>query len=109
MSHTEKCPVCGGTGRYEERECRDCNGKGQVSVEWDNLNCLICRIPSFVCGISIYFGDYDVFVCHSCHERHPFLWKVIVEVYCFCFSLFYSVCDLIMGIKNIFLGSDRGR
>lgn len=103
MSYIEKCPICSGNGSYIGRQCDGCKGEGEVSVKGGDLNCLICRIPSFLSGISIYFGDYDVFVCHSCHEKHPFLWKVIVEGYCFCFSVFYSAFNLIGGIKDIFL------
>ena len=30
-----KCPVCEGTGKYKEKECHGCDGKGWVSVSGD--------------------------------------------------------------------------
>ena len=30
-----KCPVCEGTGKYEEKTCHGCDGKGWVSVSED--------------------------------------------------------------------------
>lgn len=32
MAHAEKCPVCEGSGKYENRECHGCQGKGWVQV-----------------------------------------------------------------------------
>jgi len=33
MVHAEKCPVCNGSGKYEEKDCHGCNGKGWITVE----------------------------------------------------------------------------
>lgn len=107
MSHTQKCPVCEGTGSYIGRVCHGCDGKGLISVNSGDLNCLICKTPSFMCGISVYFGDFDKFVCHFCHEKHPLLWKVIVDVYCFFSSGFYYFYDLFEDIKATFLEGRR--
>jgi len=30
--HAEKCPVCEGTGKYEDRQCHGCDGKGWVQI-----------------------------------------------------------------------------
>ena len=30
--HAEKCPVCNGSGRYEEKTCHGCGGLGWVTV-----------------------------------------------------------------------------
>jgi len=32
MAHAEKCPVCEGSGKYENRKCHGCSGKGWVPV-----------------------------------------------------------------------------
>lgn len=33
MSHAEKCPVCGGTGKWCSRTCHGCNGQGWITVD----------------------------------------------------------------------------
>lgn len=30
-----KCPVCDGSGKYKEKECHGCDGKGWVEVKED--------------------------------------------------------------------------
>jgi len=35
MAHAEKCPVCMGTGKHENRECHGCKGLGWVTVGVD--------------------------------------------------------------------------
>lgn len=32
MAHAEKCPVCNGAGKYNEKICHGCNGKGWIEV-----------------------------------------------------------------------------
>ena len=36
MSHAERCPVCYGTGKYDNLICHGCNGKGWVEVSDGN-------------------------------------------------------------------------
>lgn len=32
MAHLELCRVCKGSGKYKDKTCHGCNGKGQVEV-----------------------------------------------------------------------------
>lgn len=32
MSDARICPVCGGTGKYNDKECHGCGGKGWVII-----------------------------------------------------------------------------
>lgn len=34
MAHAQVCPVCNRTGKYEEKTCHGCGGKGWVMI-WD--------------------------------------------------------------------------
>ena len=42
--HAEQCPVCKSSGKYEEKECHGCNGKGWVTVT-DNQSISATYIP----------------------------------------------------------------
>lgn len=33
MAHAEKCPVCEGKGKVEEKQCHGCSGLGWVTVQ----------------------------------------------------------------------------
>ncbi len=44
MSHAEQCPVCKSSGKYEEKECHGCAGKGWVTIS-DNKDISIPYIP----------------------------------------------------------------
>ena len=35
MEHAEVCPICHGSGKYEERKCHGCDGRGWVKVGTD--------------------------------------------------------------------------
>lgn len=47
MSHAERCPVCNGSGKYEEKECHGCNGKGWITVEDKSNKEYIPYIPYY--------------------------------------------------------------
>jgi len=36
MTHAEICPVCKGTGKYEEKLCHGCGGKGWIEIGKDD-------------------------------------------------------------------------
>ena len=35
MAHSEKCPVCGGSGKYEKENCHGCNGRGWIVIGYE--------------------------------------------------------------------------
>ena len=43
MAHSEKCPVCDGTGKYkkdwsdEEMSCHGCNGRGWITIKHEPI------------------------------------------------------------------------
>ena len=37
MAHSEKCPVCEGTGKYEEDSCHGCYGRGWIVIGYEPM------------------------------------------------------------------------
>lgn len=45
MAHAEKCPVCNGTGKVDDKSCHGCYGLGWVTIYDGNTPTFIPMVP----------------------------------------------------------------
>ncbi len=38
MAHSEKCPICSGTGKYEKENCHGCGGRGWIVIRHEPMS-----------------------------------------------------------------------
>ena len=47
MNYAQKCPVCEGSGKYNDNTCHGCEGKGWVTVQNDRQKPPIPQWPDY--------------------------------------------------------------
>jgi hypothetical protein len=55
MSHAEICPVCRGSGNYNNNQCHGCSGYGWITVQ-DTIPYIVPYIPFTISPYTVWCG-----------------------------------------------------